>query len=255
MTTAHKPTWHSAKGGSNQGGNVMITPTRQYSAKDLPGHLELKTRAKEQGIDHDLNDIDQFKKELLQREKKYFEKKGDTGEVPQSLDDGFKMPKKREIKDLSKKADDLNSRNKEYEDELNEKGTPFPQDADYQSESDSGSSSDSESNSASEDDEEEAALLKEYIKIKKEKEEAEKKKLEEKAKAKEEEENKELMHENPLFNKEADENEGVYTLQRKWYDETVFKNQARIQKKEKKRFINDTVRSDFHRNFMNRFIQ
>lgn len=202
---------------------------------------------------------------MLQREKQFKDKKNE-GQADSS--DGFKMPiapKKRELKEISKKADDLNSRSKpltlfitldkEYEDELTDKGTPFPQDADYQSESESDSDSDSESDDASEDDEEEAALLKEYIKIKKEKEEAEKKKLEEQAKAREEEDNKELMHENPLFNKEKDENEGVFSLQRKWYDETVFKNQARIQKKEKKRFINDTVRSDFHRDFMNRFIQ
>ena len=142
---------------------------------------------------------------------------------------------------------------KEYEDELSVKGTPFPQDADYSS-SNSSSDSDSESD-ASEDDEDEAALLREYVKIKQEREDIQKKKEEEKAREREEAENEEIMNDNPLYNKDEEENEGVYSLQRKWYDETVFKNQARIQKKEKKRFINDTVRSDFHRDFMNRFIK
>ena len=41
---------------------LIVTPTRQYSAKDLPGHLNLKTRADEQNIDHDLNDTDIFRK-------------------------------------------------------------------------------------------------------------------------------------------------------------------------------------------------
>lgn len=49
MTTAHRPTWNSAKGGSEQGGNVLIQPSRNYSAKDLPGHLSLKTRHGGQG--------------------------------------------------------------------------------------------------------------------------------------------------------------------------------------------------------------
>ena len=46
-----------------------------------------------------------------------------------------------------------------------------------------------------------------------------------------------------------------YSLKKRWNEETVFKNQARTAPKEKKRFINDTVRSDFHRRFLNRFVQ
>ena len=42
MTTAHRPTWNSAKGVQNQGGSILVQPTRAYSAKDLPGHLKLK---------------------------------------------------------------------------------------------------------------------------------------------------------------------------------------------------------------------
>ena len=47
---------------------------------------------------------------------------------------------------------------------------------------------------------------------------------------------------------------GSYSLKKRWYEETVFKNQSRTAPKEKKRFINDTVRSDFHRKFLNRFV-
>lgn len=107
--------------------------------------------------------------------------------------------------------------------------------------------------SASEDDEDEAALLREFVKVKKEREEAEKRKEELKAKEQEEKDNEELLNDNPLYKEEQPVDEGVY-LKRKWYDETVFKNQARIQQKPKKRFINDTVRSDFHKDFLNRFI-
>ncbi len=44
MTTAHRPTWNSAKGGSEQGGNLLVNPTRTYSAKDLPANTTLKYR-------------------------------------------------------------------------------------------------------------------------------------------------------------------------------------------------------------------
>ena len=44
MTTAHRPTWNSAKGGSEQGGNLLVEPSRAYSSKDLPAHQTLKSR-------------------------------------------------------------------------------------------------------------------------------------------------------------------------------------------------------------------
>ena len=49
MTTAHRPTWNSAKGGSSQGGNRTGMPTRLYSARDEPAHTILKFRKVGQG--------------------------------------------------------------------------------------------------------------------------------------------------------------------------------------------------------------
>jgi protein CWC15 len=66
MTTAHRPTWNSVKGGSEQGGNVLVQPSRQYSALDMPAHLKLKTRQEGQG-NRDEQQID-FKQELLLKE-------------------------------------------------------------------------------------------------------------------------------------------------------------------------------------------
>jgi hypothetical protein len=40
----------------------LVTPSRQYSAKDLPAHLELKVRQREQGADHDPNEADLYKR-------------------------------------------------------------------------------------------------------------------------------------------------------------------------------------------------
>lgn len=67
MTTAHRPTWHTAKGGTEQGGNVLINPSRAYSSKDMPAHTALKERSTGQGNQFEQNQID-FRQELLQRE-------------------------------------------------------------------------------------------------------------------------------------------------------------------------------------------
>ena len=47
-----------------------------------------------------------------------------------------------------------------------------------------------------------------------------------------------------------------FSVKRRWDDDVIFKNQARgMSDKPKKRFINDTLRSDFHRKFMNKYVQ
>ena len=67
MTTAHRPTWHTAKGGTEQGGNVLINPSRAYSSKDMPAHTSLKERVAGQGDLAEQNRID-FRRDLLERE-------------------------------------------------------------------------------------------------------------------------------------------------------------------------------------------
>lgn len=41
----------------------------------------------------------------------------------------------------------------------------------------------------------------------------------------------------------------------RWDEDVVFKNQTRGEVKAPRRFINDTVRSDFHRRFLERYIR
>lgn len=47
----------------------------------------------------------------------------------------------------------------------------------------------------------------------------------------------------------------VLQVKRRWDDDVVFKNQARGEPKAQKRFINDTIRSDFHKRFLTRYIK
>lgn len=68
MTTAHRPTYHTAVGGSEQGGNKILVPSRQYSAKDLPGQTILKERPSEDFAQKN------FKLELINLEKENIKK-------------------------------------------------------------------------------------------------------------------------------------------------------------------------------------
>lgn len=43
-------------------------------------------------------------------------------------------------------------------------------------------------------------------------------------------------------------------MKRQWNDDVVFKNQSKGEPEHKKRFINDTIRSDFHRSFLKKYI-
>jgi len=108
----------------------------------------------------------------------------------------------------------------------------------------SGSSDDSDN-----EEDETAKLFQEYERIKNEKK---KRNKNEKNREKEEELNREaedeIMRSNPLI-----EGSG-YSLAKRWYEDSVFKNQAKTEPKQKKRFINDTVRSDFHKRFLSKYI-
>ncbi|KAI8911889.1 Cwf15/Cwc15 cell cycle control protein-domain-containing protein [Gorgonomyces haynaldii] len=97
----------------------------------------------------------------------------------------------------------------------------------------------SASEEESEDDDEEELLRElekikqERLKEKQEKEEQELEKIQEK-----------VLEGNPLL-----------SLKRRWDDDVIFRNQAKNEEQPKKRFINDMLRSDFHRKFMSRFIK
>eukprot|EP00918_Siedleckia_nematoides_P023054 GHVU01049647.1.p1 GENE.GHVU01049647.1~~GHVU01049647.1.p1 ORF type:complete len:122 (-),score=25.65 GHVU01049647.1:1094-1459(-) len=74
MTTAHRPTWHSALGGENQSGNKLQGGTKGVSVKDQRGHLTLKTRKPGQAGLDDVAKLN-FKRELDEKEAQHFAKK------------------------------------------------------------------------------------------------------------------------------------------------------------------------------------
>ena len=158
MTTAHRPTWNPAQASKDQGGNKFIAPSKQFSARDLPGHTTLKYRQEGQNTVDEISQRD-LKEELLKKEadairkrkRNDFDEEEDKEEETQIL----KKPKPLAI-DFSLDADDASEdSDSEDENEQKEKG--------------SDDESDSEDDSEEDDDEdEEEALRRELEKIKQE---------------------------------------------------------------------------------------
>ena len=80
MTTAHRPTWNSARGDSALAGSKLVQPKRNYSALDMPAHMKLKERQPGQGDSAEQTEID-FRTQLLKEERnRELKKKGITAE-------------------------------------------------------------------------------------------------------------------------------------------------------------------------------
>jgi protein CWC15 len=107
-------------------------------------------------------------------------------------------------------------------------------------------------NSSSEESDEEeddtAELMRELEKIKRERAE-EQERLEKEQMEKEQElREREAITGNPLLHDKKE-----FSIKKRWDDDVILKNQAKeFEEKPKKRFINDMIRSDFHRKFMNK---
>ncbi|XP_015961933.1 uncharacterized protein LOC107485911 [Arachis duranensis] len=230
MTTAARPTWAPAKGGNEQGGTRIFGPSQKYSSRDIASHTTLKPRKEGQDTEEELKRRN-LRDELEERERRHFSSKnksynddGDRGKGNHLLLEGARRDIEDRIVARSIDADD----------------------------SDVEVKSDNESDDDDDDDDEDdtEALMAELEQIKKERAEEklrkERQEQEEELKVKE----AELLRGNPLLN-----NPTSFSVKRRWDDDVVFKNQARGETKVAKRFINDTIRNDFHRKFLQKYMK
>lgn len=111
---------------------------------------------------------------------------------------------------------------------------------------------DSDSDDDSEDDT--AALLAELNRIKQERAAEEAKKDEERKLQENQIRMENILSGNPLLNP-GKGGASTFKVKRRWDDDVVFKNCAKGEGLNKKGFINDTLRSDFHRKFMEKYIK
>jgi protein CWC15 len=120
--------------------------------------------------------------------------------------------------------------------------------------SDLDASDDDESDLDSGDEDEEAALQAELAKIRAERAAAKAREDAEAAEVEQAQMEEAALTGNPLLDSGSASSSG--RLKRRWNDDVVFRNQARGEPDQnKKRFINDTVRNDFHKRFLNKFIK
>eukprot|EP00798_Chlamydomonas_sp_ICE-L_P009986 gene9986-7867_t len=91
--------------------------------------------------------------------------------------------------------------------------------------------------------------------IKKERAEEAAKKAAEDAANENKEKESELRMGNPLLAIAGGGGEASFSMKRRWDDDVVFKHQSRGEPKKNKRFINDTIRNDFHTRFLNKYVR
>lgn len=114
--------------------------------------------------------------------------------------------------------------------------------------------SDSE-DSSDDDDEELAEIQRQLERIKREKAEEKARKEKEEQEAVERERESRMAAGNPLMMGQDEDGGDGRVAVKKWYEETIFKNQAQGEQRYKKRVINDTVRNDFHKRFLAKYVQ
>ncbi|EED21928.1 cell cycle control protein Cwf15, putative [Talaromyces stipitatus ATCC 10500] len=225
MTTAHRPTFDPA-----QGKEALRGPA--YHQRLLPAYMHLKTRQPGQGGAAD--QPRDLRAELLAAEAAHFAKtKGVTNESPAEP-----VPKlKRDLeedREANLDAEDIEAKRRRILEET--------RDIDADS---VGSDSDSSEEESDDEEDEAAELMRELEKIKQERQ-AQKEKEEREREAQEQEQREyDIARGNPLLNPQD------FNIKRRWDDDVVFKNQARgSEVKKGPEFVNDLLRSDFHKRFM-----
>ncbi|KAF9965354.1 hypothetical protein BGZ70_004996 [Mortierella alpina] len=249
MTTAARPTFDPARGKGSQ------APTRIYSSRDLASHTKLKFRQSGQTTQSELNQLD-LKQQLQKAEQEHYEKINKVTKLASGLSNTFKDDDN--LDDQPTTDSTATETPLERKRRLLKEAERLDKDDSDDDEKDSDDSDDSDSDSDDDDEDDTAELLRELEKIKRER--AEEKERQERLQREEEEKEREAQAAagNPLLDMPGGNSAGPkdFSVKRRWDDDVIFKNQARgMSDKPKKRFINDTLRSDFHRKFMNKYVQ
>ncbi|KAJ1913173.1 complexed with cef1p [Tieghemiomyces parasiticus] len=259
MTTAARPTFDPARGRESQ------APTVQLSARDLASHTKLKFRQPGQDDNVALQAQD-LKRQLLEAEREHFRKKQsersalgnetatksdsivDSQHQPPVLDEERRRQLLAQVQAWDNDDDDDSDDDNSEDENAAHKAKSQPSSASAAEEE-----SDDDDDDDSDDEDDTAQLLRELEKIKRERAEEEARKVRQRTQLEESQQTEQLLGGNPLLNLGG---ERQFTVKRRWDDDVVFKNQARdVDDKPQKRFINDMLRSDFHRKFMNKYIR
>eukprot|EP00029_Vermamoeba_vermiformis_P007287 TRINITY_DN3112_c0_g3_i2.p1 TRINITY_DN3112_c0_g3~~TRINITY_DN3112_c0_g3_i2.p1 ORF type:complete len:258 (+),score=87.79 TRINITY_DN3112_c0_g3_i2:27-776(+) len=249
MTTAHRPTWYPAIGGENQGGNKQYMPTAARSAKDIAGFTKMKFR------NDATTDEENMKAELEAKERKHLNKRprDDAAAIEDDTEERASKKLKLDAEDRDERSGEpAKPKAKQNKKAINPDADDSDDSDDDDSDEEEKDSNDSDSDdSDDDDDDDEAELLRELERIRKEREEESRRKEAEREQEEQDTINREAMAANPLLGGAP----SSFNIKKKWFEDTVFKNQAKKEVKHKKRFINDTLRNDFHRKFLDKYIK
>lgn len=218
MTTAARPTFDTARGGSGRGEKDLSALSKQYSSRDLTSHTKLKYRETGQGTSEETRNRD-LRKELEEREREVSSK---SSKHPAVVRKALEANAKRQKLEQNIDADD-------------------PVDSDHSEDEDS--------------DDDTAALLAELNKIKHERLQENAKKEAERQQEEERIRMENILSGNPLLNYASSAPKGNVKVKRRWNDDVVFKNCARTEVEKGDTFINDSLRSEFHKKFMEKYIK
>ncbi|GKY90363.1 hypothetical protein MPSEU_000010300 [Mayamaea pseudoterrestris] len=270
MTTAHRPTWKAAvakeSGGWTAGGAVSTL----RSVLDAPAHTKLKYRretaaadGKEERIKESLRALEKAEREqdtLKLRQHKSL----NSNRRSKEEEDELKERAQRKLLTHTDKIDLLaikakyNDSDVEDDDDDDKQSSDKAGTASHDNDDAAASDLDADdsdldaSSDSDDDDDDEAALQAELAKIRAERD-ATKSREEEQRMAEDLESQQEAaLTGNPLLNMNASTS---MSKKRSWTEESVFRHQAKNEPKPVKRFINDTVRNDFHKRFLNKFIR
>ncbi|KAG1828864.1 Cwf15/Cwc15 cell cycle control protein [Suillus variegatus] len=251
MSTAHRPTWDPAQARDVKGGS------RQFSVRDMAAHTKLKFRQPGQTSVGDVARRD-LRMDLLAAEEEARNKKRKAEgkpPLPLTLTNG----------NATEAGDEANKRRKLLEEalELDKDDDDEEEEGAESKEQENGEEQDEESEESDEEDET-AELMRELDKIKKERaEEKARQEREQNASAAVARE-AEIATSNPLLNLAAALGQspgvnttipGTFSVKRRWDDDLIFKNQAANQKDKSGQFVNDLLRTEFHKKFMAKFIK
>lgn len=262
MTTAHRPTWKAAVGQGNEGGwTAGGAKPSSLSVLDMPAHTKLKTRTGAQVVDRQkalkesLRKLQQVEQDELKRTRRL------RGAVDPVVEEEGRLKLLKQTAEVDEVAIQAKYKDMDADasDDDDDGGGGWSdvdgKDDDDDDGDDLDASSDEDSDDDDDDEDDEVALKAELAKIRAEREAVKRKEEEEKAAVEEEKLEEAALLGNPLLAGDADAGAPGGRLKRRWNEDVVFRNQAKGEPQVKKRFINDTVRNDFHKRFLNKFIR
>eukprot|EP01039_Chlorochromonas_danica_P006508 gene6508-7177_t len=255
MSNASRPTYFPAVGRPDNNG----IQTGYSSAKDQTAHTKMKFRQYGQGSQEELKDKrEAFKEELAAKEKKFLLSKDITTAWM------AKEVQKLNIPLLLQDQPDLEAVDQQYDDEDISFGHHGKEKKHQEEEGEGGGSgsdgfdSSSEEEDDDDEDDDEDELQAELERIRAERAQAQARKAAEEKALSEKLRHDEALKANPLASFTTTTATGGGSdgkIKRRWNDDVIFRNQAKDEPDVKKRFINDTVRSDFHRSFLKKFVK